>query len=126
MTLIIFSSIRHSHSNYLFYFAHPLFPPFFWHLADHGSTAFGTLEPYRGTKVWHFLVKSPFYAKHHVELLQGTYTWILICLREREQVETNSGGRTTDVGRSAGDLKVLMSQMVRTSQDMLKHKRFAR
>ena len=35
---------------------------------------------------------------------------MITCLREREQVETNLGGFPTVVGRSAGDLKVLMAK----------------
>ena len=52
-----------SHTTMCFYITHPSFPPFFWPMADHGSNASRTFEPYRGTKVRHFLVKSPFYAK---------------------------------------------------------------
>ena len=43
------------------------------------------------------LVKSTFYAKCVASK----------CLRERKQVQTNSGGSTTVVGRNAVDLKML-------------------
>ena len=59
-----------------------------------------------------------FPSKVHL-LCQNTYTYN-ICLREREQVETNLGGIPTVVGRNAVDLKMLNAEARRTTDRSIK------